>query len=264
MRGKAAANGVDDLAWLDAPAVHALEPELRAVAALLSPSTGIIDSHGLMLSYQGDAETAGAMLALRSPLLGARLGNDGFRLEVGGDAPMALNCRYLVNAAGLEAQAVARALQGFDPRLVPARHLAKGNYFVLGRPRPLSPSDLSHARGGGAGRSSHPRSRGPGSVRAGCGMDRGAGLSRRSAARGAASTPPSAAIGRACPTARWSLAMRGSGPSSRGRAGRPRISSSRVRRSMACSSSVNLFGIESPGLTASLAIAELVLRELQG
>ena len=68
--GKAAANGVDDLAWLDAPAVHALEPDLRAVAALLSPSTGIIDSHGLMLSYQGDAETAGAMLALRSPLLG--------------------------------------------------------------------------------------------------------------------------------------------------------------------------------------------------
>jgi L-2-hydroxyglutarate oxidase LhgO len=75
------------------------------------------------------------MLALRSPLLGARLGNDGFGLQVGGDAPMALHCRYLVNAAGLDAQAVAHGLQGLDPARVPPRHLAKGNYFVLG-PRP--------------------------------------------------------------------------------------------------------------------------------
>ena len=107
------------------------------MAALLSPSTGIVDSHGLMLSFQGDAETAGAMLALRSPLTGGHLANDGFRLQVGGEAPMALHCRYLVNAAGLEAQTVARALQGFDPALVPARHLAKGNYFVLGPRAPF-------------------------------------------------------------------------------------------------------------------------------
>src|SRR5262249_9093591 len=97
LKGKAEANGVDNLAWLDGPAGLALEPELNAVAALLSPSTGIIDSHGLMLAYRGDAETSGAMLALLSPLHGGRLEAGGFHLEVGGASPMALRCRYLVN-----------------------------------------------------------------------------------------------------------------------------------------------------------------------
>jgi L-2-hydroxyglutarate oxidase LhgO len=131
LQARALGNGVDNLRWLDTAEALALEPALRVVAALHSPSTGIIDSHGLMLSYLGEAEAAGAMLSLRSPVLGGALDDGGFTLEVGGEAPMRLGCRYLVNAAGLEAQAIAGRLAGFDPARIPPRHLAKGNYFVL-------------------------------------------------------------------------------------------------------------------------------------
>ncbi|HEX7199825.1 MAG TPA: NAD(P)/FAD-dependent oxidoreductase, partial [Dongiaceae bacterium] len=124
LREKAKVNGVDDLVWLSGPEVLALEPDLNAVAGLLSPSTGIVDSHGLML-------------ALRAPLACGALENGCFRLEVGGEAPLTLQCRYLVNAAGLDAQSVARSLEGFDPKQVPTRYLAKGNYFVLGPRAPF-------------------------------------------------------------------------------------------------------------------------------
>lgn len=128
---KAAANGVGDLQPLDVQAAHRLEPAVRCVAALLSPSTGIIDSHGLMLSLQGEAEDHGAVVALNAPVLGGECRGGGFRLDVGGAEPTRLDCRLLVNAAGLGAQQVARGLAGFDPRHVPPRFLAKGNYFTL-------------------------------------------------------------------------------------------------------------------------------------
>lgn len=131
IRAHALANGVDDLELLSAAAAQTLEPALVCAGALLSPSTGIVDSHGLMLALQGDAEAHGAVIALRSPLLGGEIVDGGFTLEVGGEAPMRLGCRRLVNAAGLGAWDVARALRGFPAAAIPPRHLAKGNYFTL-------------------------------------------------------------------------------------------------------------------------------------
>jgi L-2-hydroxyglutarate oxidase LhgO len=131
LKAKAAANGVTDLEWRDGEAVRALEPELACVGALLSPSTGIVDSHGLMLALQGDAEAAGASLALDTPVLGGAIEDGGILLHVGGAQPMRLRCRIVVNAAGLGAQAIARTLQGLDPATIPGLHYAKGNYFTL-------------------------------------------------------------------------------------------------------------------------------------
>src|SRR5205823_713327 len=84
-RARARANDVDKLEWLSASEARSMEPELHCVAALLSPSTGIIDSHALMLAYQGEAEAAGAFVAFRTPMLGGHLRGYGFELSVGGD-----------------------------------------------------------------------------------------------------------------------------------------------------------------------------------
>lgn len=135
---KARTNGVDDIRWIEGAEAMALEPALDCMAALLSPSTGIIDSHGLMLAYQGDAEAAGAMIAFRSPVTGGRVGGDGIELDVGGDAPMTVAARAVVNAAGLHAQSLARSLQGIDPALVPPCYFAKGNYFSLAGRAPFT------------------------------------------------------------------------------------------------------------------------------
>jgi L-2-hydroxyglutarate oxidase LhgO len=135
---KAAVNGVTDLQWLEAPQARRLEPAVRCVAALLSPSTGIIDSHGLMLSLQGEAEEGGAMIAFHAPVLGGWLEPDRITLDVGGAAPMRLACRRLVNAAGLWAQEIVQRLVGFDWAFVPPRFLAKGHYFTLPGRSPFS------------------------------------------------------------------------------------------------------------------------------
>ena len=131
LQRQALANGVADLRFLSAAEVKTLEPELNAVGALLSPSTGIIDSHGLMLAYQGEAEAAGAMIAFETPVLGGAIEDRAIVVETGGDAPMRLKCRHLVNAAGLTAQAVATHLEGFPRSAIPPSHLAKGNYYGL-------------------------------------------------------------------------------------------------------------------------------------
>ncbi|WP_374381887.1 NAD(P)/FAD-dependent oxidoreductase [Dongia sp.] len=130
LANKALANGVDDLQILSVGAARAMEPELQCVAALHSPSTGIVDSHQLMLAYLGDAENAGASLALRTPLERGRWRGDHWQIGVGGDNPDDLAARHVINAAGLYASDVSRAL-GLSPDRVPATHYAKGNYFVL-------------------------------------------------------------------------------------------------------------------------------------
>jgi L-2-hydroxyglutarate oxidase LhgO len=127
----ARANGVTNLEWLSAAEATRLEPELNCVAALLSPSTGIIDSHALMLAYQGEAEDAGAFVAFRSPVLGGRVRSDGFELDVGGDDPVTIRCRILVNAAGLSAPALARAIDGVPPETIPPAYFCRGVYFTL-------------------------------------------------------------------------------------------------------------------------------------
>jgi len=128
---KAAANGVDDMQWLDQDEVLAMEPALNAVAALLSPSTGIIDSHALMLAYQGDAEAAGAVIAFMSPVTGGQITKDEIVLEVGGDANMSLACTTVVNCGGLFAPDVAASIKGLPAEFVPKAYYAKGNYFTL-------------------------------------------------------------------------------------------------------------------------------------
>jgi L-2-hydroxyglutarate oxidase LhgO len=131
IRDRGAACGVDDLVLIDADAARAMEPALRCAAALWSPSTGIVDSHALMLALQGEAEEHGAMLALRSPVVGARaMPGGGFEVAVGGDEPMTIAARVLVNAAGLHACALAQAIDGLDPAQVPAPHWARGHYFA--------------------------------------------------------------------------------------------------------------------------------------
>ncbi|MFO1067299.1 MAG: NAD(P)/FAD-dependent oxidoreductase [Geminicoccaceae bacterium] len=135
IRQKAADNGVHDLEFWEAERAIALEPALRCTAALWSPSTGIIDSHGLMLAYQGDAENLGAMLAFESPLLAAEVTGEGIVLDVGGAAPMQLMARCVVNSAGLSAPDLAATFRGLDRAHVPTAYYCKGNYYsLLGRP----------------------------------------------------------------------------------------------------------------------------------
>jgi L-2-hydroxyglutarate oxidase LhgO len=134
----AAANGVHDLRRLDAARARAREPALQCVAALESPSTGIIDSHGLMLALQGDLESAGGLLALRAPVLSGKVLPEGILLRIGGDEPMELIARRVVNCAGLHAQTVAAAIDGLPPGSIPAGRYAKGNYYALSGKAPFS------------------------------------------------------------------------------------------------------------------------------
>lgn len=129
IRAKAAANGVDDLVLLTAQQALAMEPQLQCVAALHSPSTGIVDSHALMLSLLGDLENAGGMLALKSPIERAEC-VDGAVVLIAADGT-ALRCRTVVNAAGLGAPALARRFEGMPASTVPREYFAKGSYFTL-------------------------------------------------------------------------------------------------------------------------------------
>jgi L-2-hydroxyglutarate oxidase LhgO len=138
LEAQAKANGVHDLVWLSGAEARALEPALVAHRALLSPSTGIIDSHALMLALKGDAEAHGAMVALETPVISGRVEADGVVIETGGAEPMQLKAALVVNAAGLGAQAVARAIAGMPVEKIPPLHLAKGNYFGLAVRPPFS------------------------------------------------------------------------------------------------------------------------------
>jgi L-2-hydroxyglutarate oxidase LhgO len=133
----AAANGADDLRPLSAEEVQKLEPEVRCVAGLLSPSTGIIDSHGLMLAYVADLEQAGGMVVFKSPVISGELRKDDLILNVGGASPTTLLARTVINAAGLEAQSVSGSIAGIRPDLIPQRYLARGHYFTLTGPTPF-------------------------------------------------------------------------------------------------------------------------------
>lgn len=133
---KAEANGVNDLRWLDGPEARALEPALQCVAALHSPSTGIIDSHGLMLALQGDLENAGGMVVCHAEVQEAAATSGGVWLRTADGTQ--LQARSLVNAAGLNAPLLAARLQGFPQQLVPRAFYAKGNYFTLSGRAPFS------------------------------------------------------------------------------------------------------------------------------
>jgi len=138
IKGRAEANGVEGMQLLTATEAQALEPNLSCAAALLSPSTGIVDSHSYMLALQGDAEGRGAMFAFHSPVMQGRVGDDGVAIEVGGAEPMNLRCRLVVNAAGLHAPGLAKKIAGMPSDRVPPAYYAKGNYFTLAGRSPFS------------------------------------------------------------------------------------------------------------------------------
>jgi L-2-hydroxyglutarate oxidase LhgO len=128
---QALANGVTDLRRLTVAEAARLEPEVRCAAALFSPSTGIVDSHGLMLAYLAELEACGGVLAPNGAVSGGRLHESGIELQVGGAAPVALRAATVVNCAGLEAQNVSRCIKGVPAPTIPGRFLAKGYYFSL-------------------------------------------------------------------------------------------------------------------------------------
>lgn len=136
---RARANGVDDLRKLSGAQAMELEPALHCTAALLSPSTGIVDSHGLMLAYQGDAENAGAQCVFFTPMLSARVRPEGgFEVEFGGDEAMSLSCNVLINASGIHAPTLARRIDGLPSDSIPTEYLCKGSYFTLSGRAPFT------------------------------------------------------------------------------------------------------------------------------
>lgn len=257
----ARANGVDDLEWLDAAAARRLEPALRCVAALHSPSTGIVDSHGLMLSLLGEAEASGAMLALGSPVRGGHITEHGIRLDVGGAEPMTLGCRRLVNAAGLHAQDLARRLVGLPPETVPPRLLAKGSYFALAGRAPFR--RLIYPLPEAAGLGVHLTLDLAGRARFGPDVEWIERIDYDVDPRRAAGFYD--AIRRYYPDLRDD-ALRadyaGIRPKLQGPDGPAQDFVIQGPATHGVAGLVNLYGIESPGMTAALAIAELVAKRL--
>jgi len=138
LKAKAEANGVMDLAFLSRAEALALEPNLDVAAALLSPSSGVIDSHSYMLALQGDAEAAGAMIAFETPVIGGRVTSNRIEIDAGGVNPMSLSARLVVNSAGLHCVDVAHLIQGIPEATKPKLYYAKGNYFGLTGKPPFS------------------------------------------------------------------------------------------------------------------------------
>ena len=138
LRAQAAENGVTDLKMLSGAEARAMEPQLACVAALESPSTGIVDSHSFMLALRGDAEDRGAAIAFRSPVLRGSVKPDGVELEIGGIESTRLLAQRVVNSAGLFAQKLARDIEGFPPDRLPPAYYCKGNYFSLAGRSPFT------------------------------------------------------------------------------------------------------------------------------
>ncbi|MGH7019234.1 MAG: NAD(P)/FAD-dependent oxidoreductase [Brevundimonas sp.] len=136
---QAAANGVEGLEHLTGAQARALEPELNAHAAILSPESGLFDSHGYMLALQGEIEDAGGSVVVSTPFERAEpLPGGGFRITAGGEGGAVLTSRLLVTAPGLSAQTVAARIDSYPAADIPARHLGKGVYFRLTGPAPFN------------------------------------------------------------------------------------------------------------------------------
>jgi L-2-hydroxyglutarate oxidase LhgO len=263
IQAQAAANGVSDLRLLTAGEVKAMEPALRCVAALLSPSTGIVDSHGLMHSYQGEAEDHGAMRALQSPVTGGEVKADGIVLDVGGTEPMQILARTVINSAGLMAQRFAAALRGFPTDKVLRCYFAKGNYFSLTGRSPFA--HLIYPVPEAAGLGVHLTLDLAGQARFGpdvewiTEIDYDVDLRRAdSFYRAIRDYWPELRDGQLVP------GYAGIRPKLGGPGSPPGDFMIQGPAEHGVSGLVNLFGIESPGLTASLALARLVAQITRG
>jgi L-2-hydroxyglutarate oxidase LhgO len=257
IRAHAEANGVLDMQILSGAAARALEPALACDAALLSPSTGIVDSHAYMLALRGDAEGAGAAFAFHTPMIRAIARAGAIEIEAGGAAPMTLECRLLVNAAGLDAPATAHNIEGMPEALIPTAYLAKGNYFSCGAKAPFSRLIYPVPEPGGLG--VHLTLDMAGQARFGPDVEWVDRIDYAVDPRRAERFYP--AIRRYWPTLPDGALM----PSYSGM--RPKIVPPAVAsqdfviqgpRDHGVDGLINLFGIESPGLTSSLAIADHV------
>ena len=259
-REQAAANGVVDLRWVEQDELADIEPQVRAVRGLLSPSTGILDSHAYMLALQGDLEDAGGMIAFGSRVERARSLPGGFEVVAGAAR---VYSRVLINAAGIDAPNLARNIDGLDESLVPRGWLAKGHYYRLAGKSPFT--HLVYPRAGSDGLGVHVTLDMAGGVRFGPDVrwidepDYEFDDSRRAEFV--------AAIRRYYPglnAASLQPAYTGIRPKIVGPGESAADFLIQGPEEHGLSGLVNLFGIESPGLTASLAIGEAVRERLQG
>ncbi|HUG24695.1 NAD(P)/FAD-dependent oxidoreductase [Piscinibacter sp.] len=266
IEAQAHANGVADLQRLSAAQARALEPALVADEALWSPSTGIVDSHGLMLALQGDLEAAGGAVALRSPVQAVRCGGPLHEVDVGGESPTTLATPLVVNAAGLWAPSVAACMHGLDAHHVPRAHYAKGSYYALAGRSPFTRLVYPVPEDGGLG--VHLTLDLAGQARFGPDVEWIAPASpqaidyRVDPARAEAFYAAIRGYWPELPDGALQPSYSGVRPKLRG-AGEP--TSDFVLqgpREHGVPGLVNLFGIESPGLTASLAIADAVVSQL--
>lgn len=251
------ANGVEGLQWFMPQAMARLEPAVSCARALYSPETGIFDTHAYLLALQSDLEAAGGSVALHSPVVRVtRAGNDLDVWLADADAP-ALRARRLVNAAGPGAVALAEAIEGLDPALVPTAHFARGRYYALGGPAPFT--RLIYPVAGPAGLGIHVTLDLAGQVLFGPDVEWIGGVDYHfdDGARDAFAV----AIRRYYPgldPARLRPAYTGI----RAKIAGPGDPAADFRvdgpERHGIPGLVNLFGIESPGLTASLALGELV------
>src|SRR6202046_1890528 len=255
LKAQAEANGVTDLIWLSGKEARALEPALVAERALLSPSTGIVDSHAFMLALRGDAEAHGATIAFGTPVLAGRAIERGLVIETGGPAPMRIAAGMVVNAAGLGAQALARTIVGIPPPKIPPLHLAKGNYFSLSGRSPFSRLIYPMPTAGGLG--VHLTLDLAGQAKFGPDVEWIDAINYDVDPRRAASFY--AAIRTYWPSLPEN-ALQPAYAGVRPKIARPGGSTTdfllQTERDHGVAGLINLFGIESPGLTASLAIAD--------
>ena len=264
---RARANGVEGLRWLAGAEARALEPALQAEAALLSGATGIVDSHALMLALLGDLEHAGGALVVRSPVEGATATGDGFVLRIGGAEPIEIATRIFVNAAGLFAPSLARRIDGLDPALIPTPHFAKGNYYALAGRSPFTRLVYPVPEPGGLG--VHLTLDLAGQARFGPDVEWLAPGTPPEAIDYAVDPARSdrfyAAIRRwwpGLPDGALSPAYSGVRPKLQGPGEPVRDFMLQGPDAHGVAGLMNLFGIESPGLTASLAIAAEAARRL--
>lgn len=263
---QATQNGVHDLRPLDAAQLRTLEPELNAVAGLHSPSTGIVDSHGLMLAMQGDLQAHGGALAVLSPVVSIDSRGAMHVLRVGGSAPMELAARLVVNAAGLWAPAVAATVEGFAPQHVPQAHYAKGNYFSLAGRAPFT--RLIYPMPEDAGLGVHLTLDLAGQARFGPDVEWIAPGSPEAidyhvdASRADVFEADIRRYWPGLPAGALQPAYSGVRPKLQGSGSAPQDFMLQGPAEHGVPGLVNLFGIESPGLTASLALADEVLSRL--
>ncbi len=261
LKARAEANGLMDLTWLDRAAIRDLEPELDAPRALLSPSSGIVDAHELMLSLRGEIEDRGGAIALGSPVTGGHVG-DSLELEIGGANPMTLRCRTLINSAGFDAQLVAAKLQGLPKDTIPPRLLAKGVWFILNGRSPFR--HLIYPVGDHTDHHGiHVSIDMGGQLRFGPDLEWVETVDYRvDESRAAIFTAAARAIWPALPEGALSPGYAGI----RAKTGRGRATDNdfiiQGRETHGVPGLINLYGIESPGLTSSLAIGEEVARRL--